>query len=101
MGLKERENRNNNTPVNTIIEIIEEQGKENKQNKQLKNVKVKDKYKLRQQSYYLAEDHIKAIEMRIFSNKMIGKGEIDKSALVRTALDKYLKNELIEIRSNQ
>lgn len=65
------------------------------------NKKVTDTYKLRQQSYYLDEDIIKAIEMRLFANKMNDEGETDKSALVRSALSKYLKPELQQIKEKQ
>lgn len=66
------------------------------------NQKVTEKYKLRQQSYYLDEELITAIEMRLFANKMNGiEDEKDKSALVRAALSKYLGPELKQIKEKQ
>ena len=98
MQLKDRENKINKSPVKSLVsEMDSSQKEENK----LSDVATKDKTKrskLRQQSYYLDESHIKAIEMRLYKNKMDGKGVTDKSALVRAALDKYLKDELKEIK---
>lgn len=89
-GLDDREQGSKNSPVSAIVNVVD--GATNVETEE------KAKKKLRQQSYYLAQEHIQAIEMRLFKNKMSKQGETDKSALVRAALDKYLAEELQEIQ---
>lgn len=66
-------------------------------NKQKDQEKVK---KVRQQSYYITEDHIKALEMKLYKEKIGGNMKCDKSYIVRQMFDKFLEIELEELKKN-
>lgn len=90
-----------NRPKKSVVGQVLEGSTSTSKGPKKVNKKVTDTYKLRQQSYYLDEDIIKAIEIRLFNNKMNNAPETDKSALVRSALSKYLKPELQQIKEKQ
>ena len=92
MSLNERENQSKKTIVSAMIEesVVQEKTKA-----------TEKKEKLRQQAYYLRPAHVKAIEMRIYKNKMKDQGATDKSALIREMLDQYLNDELKELEMEQ
>lgn len=81
--LEERENRRKSF-VQSVVSIKEETKEE-----------IKDNEKLVQRSYYLTNRLLKAITIKT------AEGELDKSGVVRAALELYLADILREIDSKK
>lgn len=64
----------------------------------VKPAKEEKAKKVRQQSYYITEDHIKALEMKLYKEKIGGNRKCDKSYIVREMFDQFLAEELAALK---
>lgn len=83
MSLKEREERRKNSAAKAMLST------------NTNDIVSENKPKLTQKSYYIEDDHHKAITLKT------AEGELDKSGVVRAALEMYLEDILEQIRKNK